>query len=76
MPLSTKGSALKTSNPKRKYMCEGGPYDGHEIYLSIDRPTTAEFSLRGFKGRYAPKREELANGGRIDSLITVEWISS
>lgn len=75
-PLSTKGTPMKGGTPKQQYICHGGPYHGSKLWLSKDRPSTAEFSVREFKGRYVIQRVKLANGAEIDSQHIVEWISS
>lgn len=39
--------------PGRKHACIGGPYDGHDIYLTPDQPATMVFTASGMTGRYA-----------------------
>lgn len=47
----------KRSEPKAKYTCVGGPFDGQVMWLSKSNPSTVEFSLRGMRGRYLLNRE-------------------
>lgn len=64
---------VNRTNPKILMLCVDGPYEGKKIWLSKDRPSTAEFSVYGEKGRYVPQREGKHN---IESKDKVTWVKS
>lgn len=40
--------------PLHKHKCFGGPYHGHDIYLTRIQPHTMVFTASGTTGRYVP----------------------
>lgn len=49
--------------PAKKHACIGGPYYGHDLYLTPDQPCTMVFTASGMTGRYV----------RIDTKGKVFW---
>jgi hypothetical protein len=37
---------------RKKFRCEGGPFDGHEIFMSPYLSSTVDFVLHGERGHY------------------------
>ena len=49
----------KRPEPSYNILCSGGPFDGHEIRMSI--PETATFTVNGVSGCYRRVRDDIQN---------------
>ena len=66
----------KRPEPSYSILCSGGPFDGHEIRMSI--PETATFTVNGQSGCYRRMRDDIQNSriwGPVSNDVA-KWVPS